>query len=233
MQPLIQRESQGRTSYLAHSSRLDGDLSPSMVPAKALAARRQRAVAHPWCATYQVHSDRTILVGPGDANHERPVADALVTTQPNLVLAVHAGDCVPVGFLSDTTAVAVAHAGWKGLEAGVLESAVRRMRELDATSDIVAAVGPHIRASHYEFGVKDLNRLIKRFGPSIESQTEHGTPALDLTTAIAIELDRLGVQAEHWSPGCTASDADQYWSHRARQEPGRIALTAWIEDGDV
>ena len=232
MRPLIQREFNGRTARIAHSTRGDGDLSPSTVAADDLSQRRQRAVALPWCVLRQVHSDRAIPVAPAYATMERLVGDALVTNETNLVLAVHSGDCVPVGFITDSATVAAAHAGWKGLEAGVLESTVRCLREFDGAASITAAVGPHIRASHYEFGPAALDRLARRFGPSVIGATNDGRPALDLTAAIAVELDRLGVDIVEWSGDCTARDADLYWSHRERQERGRIALVAWIESAD-
>lgn len=232
MQPLIQREHQGRIARIAHSTRVDGDLSPSTVEPGELAARRSAAVRHPWTVVRQVHSDRAVMVtndsvtGPG----RRAIADALVTNEPNQVIAVHSGDCVPVGFVTSSAAVAAAHAGWKGLETGVLESTVRRLRELDGSAVITAAVGPHIRVEHYEFGPADLQRLARRFGPDVIGETSTGQPALDLTVAVANELAGLDVEVGRWSADCTAQQADQYWSHRARQEPGRIALVAWVED---
>ena len=229
MKPLIQRKQDGRTAYVAHSTRADGDLSPSTVPAEQLAQARKRAVDRPWQALRQVHSDRVIVASHASGPLHVPVADGLVTAEPGLVLAVHSGDCVPVGFVAGSTVVAAAHAGWKGLEAGVLESTVRQMRTIDPNAEISAAVGPHIRAGQYEFGASELDRLRERFGPGIVAMTQWGTPALDLTAAIAAELERLEVDVEVWSPDCTASNADAYWSHRARQEPGRIALVAWIE----
>ncbi len=232
MQPLIQREFHGRTAHIAHSTRGDGDLSPSTVAADDLNQRRQRAVARPWCVVRQVHSDRAIVVAAADATNERQVGDALITNATNLVLAVHSGDCVPVGFITESATVAAAHAGWKGLEAGVLESTVRRLREFDGAGLIIAAVGPHIRASHYEFGPADLDRLARRFGPEVIGATNNGRPALDLTVAIAGELDRLGVDIAEWSGDCTARDADRYWSHRARQERERFALAVWVESAD-
>ena len=228
MTPLIVRECNGRVAWLAHTTRADGDLSPSNVASDELLKRRRALIAHPWRAVRQVHSDRVV-----DVTHSEPVgdiADALITDESNLVLAVHSADCAPVGFISDGGAVAAAHAGWKGLELGVLEATVRRIRDLTPSGVITAAVGPHIRAAEYEFGARDLERLRRRFGDTVAGTTKAGRPALDLTAAIASELDRLGVAVETWSVDCTASDGDRYWSYRARREPGRIALTAWIED---
>ena len=228
MQPLIEREYNGRIARLAHSTRLDGDLSRSTVPADELATRRAGLIAHPWRTVRQVHSDRVITASHDHLTGE--IGDALITNESNLVVAVQLGDCVPVGLISGGGAVAAAHAGWKGLEAGVLEATVRCLRHLTGSSAITAAVGPHIRVGQYEFGAADLERLGRRFGDAVIGTTHTGQPALNLTSAVAHELERLDVDVAAWSGGCTASDADNYWSHRARQESGRIALTAWIEE---
>ena len=229
MQPLIRCDVDGGVAVLAHSTRSDGDLSPSTVEAGELERRRSRAVPLPWFWARQVHSDRVVRVDADTDQAMVPVADALVTRRSHVALAVHAGDCVPVGLVSLAGAVAAVHAGWKGLEAGVLESAVRALRQTDPRAPIIAAVGPHIRAAHYEFGRHDLRRLSHRFDVDVAAETESGEPALDLSAAVGGELARLGVTVDTWSGDCTAQDADDYWSHRARQEPGRIALVAWLE----
>lgn len=244
MQQLLQRHLDGLTATISHSSRADGDLSPSTVEPEMLASRRSQAVGHRWHAARQVHSDRVIVVnsGTGETGEtgetgitgSRPVADALVTSQSGQVLAVHAGDCAPVGFIHPRGTVGAAHAGWVGLEAGVLEATVRRMHAQHPASQeqIVAAIGPHIRAENYEFGAEHLARLAARFGDHVVSVTSHGTPAFDLTAALLTELQRLEVDVAVLSNECTAAASDSYWSHRARQEPGRLALVAWLEEHD-
>jgi YfiH family protein len=230
MQPLIRRELNGLVAVVAHSTRADGDLSPSTVPSRELAERRERSIAYPWRALHQVHSDRVIVATSSATSANRPVGDALVTTEPRLVLAVHSGDCIPIGLISDGGAVAAAHAGWKGLEAGVLESTIRQLRQIAGDGAVTAVVGPHIRKESYEFGEHDLLRLSARFGIDVVAVTETGHPALDLTAALASELDRLGVRVEASSNDCTARDSQKYWSHRARREAGRIALAVWMEE---
>lgn len=231
MKPLIDlelgRPPGGLVARVAHSTRGDGDLSPAAVGADELAARRRRALDLPWAALRQVHSDRVVVVDePGPS---RPVGDALVTRRPRVALAVHSGDCVPIALVATGGAIAAAHGGWKGLEAGVLESTVRRLRALAGSSPIVAAVGPHIRADQYEFGEADLERLCRRFDDRVIATDVTGSPALDLAAAVAHECDRLDVEIVASSPSCTALDAADFWSHRARSESGRIALVAWLE----
>ena len=210
-------------------------MSPSRVEASLLAERRRSLIDRPWFCTHQVHSDRVVRVGkqPVTDRPVSPTADGLVTTEVGIVLAVHAGDCVPVGFVHASGAVATAHAGWKGLAAGVLESTVRSLRSTFSASagqqPVQAVVGPHIRAPRYEFDVPGIRKMSRRLRAQVEATTLLGTPGLDLTAGVEAELSRLGVEVAAASADCTATDPDRYWSHRARNENGRIALMAWID----
>ncbi|HJZ72179.1 MAG TPA: peptidoglycan editing factor PgeF [Vicinamibacterales bacterium] len=105
---------------------------------------------------HQVHGHAVVVRRPGDADSgsaELPDADILISNDPATAIAIQTADCVPL-LLADrrTGAVAAAHAGWRGLAAGVPGVAVRAMREAFGTrpSDIVAAIGPSISAEHYE-----------------------------------------------------------------------------------
>lgn len=196
-----------------------------------LQARRERIHAGQWHAAHQLHSDRVVEVGP--QVQPAPPADALVTRDPGVVLAVHSGDCVPIGLVHHAGYLATVHAGWKGLDRGVIESAVRHLRSLAGSGvRIDAAVGPHIRAPRYEFDSSHAAILADRFGRCAIGTTSWDTTALNLTGAVLSELTRLGVSVEAVSTDCTAADASQYWSHRARSESGRIALVAWIDGRD-
>ncbi|MEM7094377.1 MAG: polyphenol oxidase family protein [Actinomycetota bacterium] len=219
----------GRRALVAHSTRADEDLSPSTVHAADLTERRRRAVgSRPWHALRQVHGSEVIVVD-GAPNQERPEADALITRGSEQVLAVHSGDCVPVGLVHEAGAVAAAHAGWRGLYAGVLDATARSLRNAAGPGVVTAAVGPHIRSASYEFGLADLDEMALRFGDQVRATTDDGKPALDLTAATLAALEAADVEVEHVSADCTAELADHYWSHRARQESGRIALVAWLE----
>lgn len=223
MRELLRRSVGASEIVIGYTTRDDGDLSPATVHPTELEVRRRELLDMPWQALRQVHSDRVVTTRVASA--ERPIGDALVTDSPGVALAIHVGDCVPVGFVSADGWVGGAHAGWKGLEAGVLESTVRAM----GSRDVEAVVGPHIRVDQYEFGEADLARLAVRFGDEVIGRTHDGTPALDLTQAISRELERLGVPIVAVSDDCTATDAANYWSYRARQEAGRIAMLCWIE----
>lgn len=223
----------GLYATIQHSTRLDGDLSPSTVAADQLRDLRAKASGHAqWIAPRQVHGARVLLASTNSATDAtaRPEADAVVTADPDIAIAVHTGDCVPIGLVSSAGAVAVVHAGWKGLEAGVIEAAVDALRSLhdNVAQTVTAVVGPHIHAANYEFGTDDLARLSDRFGEHVVATTAGRTPALDLTAAVTHELERVHATVATISPDCTAELADTYWSHRARKEAGRIALVAWL-----
>jgi YfiH family protein len=90
----------------------------------------------------QVHSDRIVMVK--QASPDAPEADAQITNQENVALGIYTADCVPVLISSDKMVAAV-HAGWRGLEASVVEKTVRQMRTMGAKPETLkAAVGPHI-----------------------------------------------------------------------------------------
>ncbi len=167
-----------------------------------------------------------VVVGePGGQAGEE--ADGAVTTVTGAVLAVHTADCGPVALVAEGGAVAVAHAGWKGLAAGVVEATVAELRSR-AGGTVRAHVGPLIGPECYEFGADDLARVVERLGPEVEGRTSTGAPALDLGRGILEALGRAGVDEIVVLPHCTACHDDLY-SHRARQDIGRQAVLAWIE----
>lgn len=221
----------GRRAVFGHSTKADGDLSPSTVDPDQLVLRRARlAPVDRWHTVRQVHGSATVEVTSLEPPISPPTGDALVSTRTGSAIAVHVGDCVPIGLAHRGGGAAVIHAGWKGLEAGIVESAARALRS--AVGDggpVVAVIGPHIRVDRYEFGAEDLARLVDRFGPRVAGRTSHGSAALDLTAVTRRALADVDIEVAHESPDCTAAIADSYWSHRARNERGRIAMIAWLE----
>ncbi|MGV3758016.1 MAG: polyphenol oxidase family protein [Actinomycetota bacterium] len=206
----------------AWTDRADGDLSGSLtlVPA-AVVPRAPR----PWSWLEQVHGTEVVVVTrPGD--HAGLTADAAVTAEPGCTLVARAADCALVVLVGEG-AIGVVHAGWRGLLDGVVEAAVTALRGLSA-GPVGAHLGPCIHPCCYEFEGPGRAELVARVGPEAEGTTTWGTPALDLPAAVESELERLGVSLAERSPGCTAC-GDRWWSHRARQEPQRIAAVAWLE----
>lgn len=158
--------------------------------------------------------------------HAGVEADAAVTATPGCRLVVRTADCVPV-VLRGATAIGVAHAGWRGVAAGVVEATAYAMEQL-GSPPTTAALGPHIRRGCYEFGAADLDEVTRALGPEVREATSWGTPALDLTAAVRRALGRSGIVQIDDVGACTAC-SDVYFSWRARQETERFATIAWIE----
>jgi YfiH family protein len=224
--------------YLA-TDRAVGDLSIDG-EAGTLAARRRRVLDRPWVWVRQVHGAEVLVVGPDDepgAVSGRE-ADAVVTRRDDIALAVHAADCAPVALVgrdgsssSSGAVVGAVHAGWKGLEAGVLPAAVATMRSLGAV-EVEAALGPCIGPECYEFGLDDLDALAARFGPAVRGETSEGRPALDLRAGVSAALAEVGVvvvDADGRCTACAGREQPALFSHRARGEVGRQALVVWLE----
>jgi hypothetical protein len=218
---------------LTHTTtRAEGDFAVDGEPV-GLAERRRAVVDHPWVWLRQVHGADVVVAtrenAPAVAGTE---ADAMVTADPDLVLAIQSADCVPITFWCDEGIVGAAHAGWRGLEAGVVERTLEAMWALGA-GVIQAWTGPCIEGACYEFGAGDLDRLAARFGDAVRATTRDGRPALDLlelTDAAVIDTARprwpVGL---HGGSACTACDADRWFSHRARGDTGRMATVVWRE----
>lgn len=218
-----------RSVRSSFSERADGDLCIDE-DAAALERRRQALAPGAWTWLRQVHGARVVtVVEPGD--HAGAEADAAVTATAGAVLAVHTADCAPVLLTSaDRSVVGAAHAGWRGVVAGVLQRTVEEMAALGATG-ITARVGPHIRARCYEFGADELDEVARTCGDGVRATTAWGTPALDVTAAVRGALDAVGVPVVDRG-GCTACEPDRLWSHRARGDRARMAAAIAIVDDE-
>jgi hypothetical protein len=197
----------------------------------AVAANRARIAAAAglvaparWVWLDQVHGVH-VHVASEPTGAQPPEADAAVTATRGLPLAVVTADCAPVA-LSCDDAIGVVHAGHRGLEHGVVEAAVAKLREI-GSGPVRAYLGPCIRPERYEFGAADLARLVAHFGPGVEGRTHEGRPALDVPAAVRIALERCGVEAVDDSGVCTAGSADHF-SYRRDGVTGRQATIALL-----
>lgn len=167
-----------------------------------------------WATVRQVHGGHTIRVDkPGDAGE----ADAMWTTSPGLPLAVFTADCFGV-VLHAPGAVGVAHSGWRGADAGVVQN-VRDEMTAAGHPPAVAEVGPGIGACCFEVGDEVSARFVDAVG-----QTTWGTTSVDLLAVINKQMEGL----EMWTtPGCTRHE-DRWFSHRRDATPMRLATIGWI-----
>jgi YfiH family protein len=189
-----------------------------------LEERRRALVDRTWSWVTQVHGAGVVLVRrPGDGGGA--LADALVSDHPESCLAVFTADCPPIALASPEGVLGAVHAGWRGLLAGVVESAALAMRDLGA-SRIEAALGPCIHAECYEFSSADLDRAADRFGPTVRGVTAEGRPALDLPETVRVSLREADVELIADEDICTAC-SPAHFSYRARGERQRMALVVW------
>lgn len=179
--------------------------------------RLESAVGLPVVYMDQCHGAQVAVVDA--APRTPPACDALVTTSPDLALAVLVADCVPVLLASGDGVAAAVHAGRPGLLAGVVPAAVAAMRDLGAT-DIDAVLGPSVCGRCYEVPAA-MREEVASAHPVSAAVTWTGTPALDIAAGVAEQLRGLGV-AVRWLPGCTRESPDLY-SYRAARETGRFA----------
>lgn len=176
-----------------------------------------------WVWLRQVHGATVHDVGGAPVPTGAPAeADAAVTGLGGVPLVVLTADCAPIA-IADDRAVGVIHAGWRGLEAGVVAAAVAALRRI-GHGPVRAVVGPCIRAADYEFGRADLDRLVARFGPAVEGRTTGGCAALDLAAGIRAALAEAGVADVDDVGASTAGDPATWFSHRREGVTGRQAL---------
>jgi YfiH family protein len=175
----------------------------------------------------QVHGT-TVADEPGDGLEIE--ADAAVTREAGVVLAILTADCLPVVFASaDGSVLGVAHAGWRGLAAGVLEATVAAMRVPPAT--VIAWLGPAAGPDAYEIGeeVRDAFLAHDAAADAAFAATRPGHWRVDLYRLARQHLAAAGLRADavHGGGLCTISDPRLFYSHRRDQRTGRMATLAW------
>lgn len=171
-------------------------------------------------------SARALAAGDADAE---PAADAAVTATPGVVLAILTADCLPVVFAArDGREVAAAHAGWRGLADGVLESTLAVMRAPPA--ELVAWLGPAAGPARYEIGEEVRAAFVDRdvLAASAFIATRPGHWRIDLYALARQRLRAAGVDEVHGGGECTIGDASRFYSYRRDGRTGRMATLAWI-----
>lgn len=164
-----------------------------------------------------------------------PEADAAVTAQPNQVLAILTADCIPV-FLADADAaraVGIAHAGWRGLAAGVLEASLSALRELaPEVRQWVAHLGPAIGPQAFEVG-QDVWQAFAADDPEAAACfVPTGRPGkwlADLPSLARHRLHRAGVGRVTGGAHCTYRERRNFYSYRRDGPTGRMVSMIWLE----
>lgn len=171
----------------------------------------------------QVHG---AVVVPIDAlrNSEEPLdADAVTGWRSGDVCAVRTADCLPVLFCSaDGTQVAAAHAGWRGLAAGVLENTFEAMNV--EPGSLMAWLGPAISQPNFEVGDEVREAFVAHaeeahacFEPNASGRWQ-----ADLYALARQRLANVGIEAVYGDKWCTYGDPKRFYSYRRGQETGRM-----------
>ena len=188
----------------------------------------------------QVHGKQVIDADLEGTNIDAPNADASVTTTPGRVLAIMTADCLPVLLASrDGKVVGAAHAGWRGLAAGVIEQTVALMRakqnkqtqtDAEPQSEILAYLGPAIGPHAFEVGSEVREIFMAQNSASaacFEQLQEKGKYLADIYALARLRLNALGIEQIEGGRECTLQDPD-YFSYRREQQTGRIGSFIWI-----
>jgi len=174
----------------------------------------------------QVHGTR---VEQADVAGCAPAADACVSRQPHGVCVVMTADCLPVLFCDKAgTVVAAAHAGWRGLADGVIESTVQAMQA--APADLMAWLGPAIGPQAFEVGPEVRAAFVAHDPAAAAAFLPRGGKFLaDLYLLARQRLAVLGVTSVYGGDLCTFSAPQHFFSYRRDGSTGRMASMIWLE----
>jgi YfiH family protein len=188
---------------------------------------RQQLPSEPVWLT-QVHGTRVI-----NADHPQTTiqADACVATRAGVVCAIMTADCTPV-LLADSRGrvVGAAHAGWRGLASGVLETTVNAMRDCGA-EEILAWLGPGIGPQAFEVGEDVLDAFAHLQADASVFRAIADRPGkflADLPALAKRALAEVGVTQVSGGEHCTVTDPKRFYSFRRERTTGRMASMIWL-----
>ena len=179
----------------------------------------------------QVHGNAVVAADGADGV---PEADAAFARRPGSVCAVLTADCLPVLLCDEGgTVVAAAHAGWRGLCAGVLEQTLRAMDKPPAT--LLAYLGPAIGPAAFEVGAEVRAAFLAADAGSeqeVASAFAPGKPGKFYADLYALARQRLahfGVHRIYGGGYCTHGERERFYSYRRDGATGRMASLIWME----
>jgi YfiH family protein len=199
----------------------------------AVAQNRQRVALQVGAAPRwlkQVHGVRVVEMEQGRLDTE-PEADAALTRQPGVPVAVMTADCLPLLFCHrHQPLVAAVHAGWRGLCQGVIESTVEALHA--NPEDLLVWLGPAIGPAAYEVGDEVRSAFVAKY-PVCASEFHPMASGKWLANLYGLawqRLKRLGVEQIYGGTECTYSDSARFFSHRRDGgTTGRMASIIWME----
>lgn len=176
----------------------------------------------------QTHGKEVVAV---DHAQQLAEGDAAIATRPGRAATARVADCLPVLFCDRRgTRVAAAHAGWRGLCAGVLEATVAALQV--PPQEIMAWLGPAIGPGAFEVGAEVRAAFVTRDAGAhaafVPYPERRGKWLADLYALATLRLRHAGVVAVHGGGFCTVADADRFFSYRRDKTTGRMAALVWL-----
>lgn len=197
---------------------------PHQVAAHRAKLERELGCRPAWLV--QTHSTDVVLADPAVTAE----ADAAWTDQPGVACTVMTADCLPVLFCDRAgTRVAAAHAGWRGLLAGVLENTLQALAV--EPSEVLAWFGPAIGPQAFEVGAEVREAFIlvdPRAASAFVPADRAGHYLADIYQLARQRLRAAGVQAISGGDQCTVSDPLRYFSYRRDGQTGRMVSLIWL-----
>jgi YfiH family protein len=157
-------------------------------------------------------------------------ADAAITRLPGVVAVVMTADCLPILVCNrDGSEVAVVHAGWRGLQAGVIQSTLVRMKS--SSEQLQAWIGPGISRDNFEVGGEVRAAFIDSMQDveSFFTENRNGHWLCNLPGLAERVLKKQGVGDVYRDLGCSFRDDDKFFSYRRNTITGRMASLIWIK----
>ena len=177
----------------------------------------------------QVHG---VDVVRSELNGVEKDADACFSMQVGVACAVLTADCLPVLFCNQSgSVVAAAHAGWKGLVAGVLDETVKAMQV--PASELIVWMGPAISSDNFEIGPEVREQFLNVM-PEADQAFKPGKGDRwfgDLYLLARLRLQRLGVEGIYGGGFCTVNEVEKFFSYRRDgKQSGRMASVIWMKE---
>ncbi len=173
----------------------------------------------------QVHGVQ--IINATHAN-KTPQADASFATEKNKVCVVMTADCLPILICNQQgTKVAAAHAGWRGLQAGVIEASIDALEE--NSRDILVWLGPAIGADAFEVGDEVRQKFINEIPETALafSANKPGHWLANIYQLAKIRLQNIGIDKIYGGGFCTYTDQQRFYSYRRDGVTGRMASLIW------
>jgi uncharacterized protein, YfiH family len=172
------------------------------------------------------HGNHAAVVDIAEAGKYILNTDGLLTNKPGIYLSITAADCLPVYFFDPVTnSIGVAHAGWRGLVAGILENVIKEFQNTYGSKpeNIQVIIGPHIQGCHYEVGAEVAEQFSEK---NIEERDGHLYAKLGAEAML--RLNNLGVKDIFVSSECTYENPQKFYSARYDKSEPLQGMVAYL-----